>query len=91
MNYFTAFVNFFRVCFLCYTQSVCKTQCPVRNSEWMKGYGNSCYKFVQHPSNATNADVECAVMGGHLAWLETAAEQNKFEQLRHKFGKSPGF
>ena len=56
----------------------------------MKGNGNSCYKFVQHGSNAKNADVECALMGGHMAWLETAEEQTKFEELRRKFGESPG-
>ena len=55
----------------------------------MPGIPGTCYKFVQHGTSSQGAAVECAVMGGHLAWLQTSEEQTKFEEVRRKFGKSP--
>ena len=55
----------------------------------MVGQPGTCYKFVQHGASSQNAAIECAVMGGHLARLQTSEEQTKFKEVRRKFGKSP--
>ena len=47
----------------------------------MQGQPGSCYKFIQRGASLQGAAIECAVMGGHLAWLQTSEEQTKFKEV----------